>query len=201
MIWKKYKGKIIFILFLLQITLFYKLIQIYFPAGYIFKIPFIDDKIPFLSIFVIPYLLYVFVLFFPFVITFKNKKHFLAVSAAFLFASVVCNIIYVLFPTMVIRPEVLPSTMLNKLVLFVYTIDGVVNCIPSGHVAFSVLSNLCLTRINKKFAGYMLPVTVLIVFSTLFIKQHYVPDIFAGLLLAFLSFLIFKKVLAYKQKP
>jgi membrane-associated phospholipid phosphatase len=198
MTWKKYLDKIVFVVFLLQITLIYKLIQIYVPSGSIFKIPFIDDNIPFISVFVIPYLLYVVVLLLPFVLTFRNKKQFLAVSTAFLFASVMCNIIFVLFPTMVIRPEVLAINILNKSVLFVYTVDGVLNCFPSEHVTFSVLANLCLLKINKKLAYYLIPLTILIIFSTLFIKQHYFPDILGGIVLAFLGYLIFKKVVGMK---
>ncbi len=174
------------------------LIQAYFLPGNIFKIPFIDDNIPFISIFVIPYLLYVVVLFLPFVLSYKNKKQFLAVSSAFLFASLICNIIFVLFPTMVVRPEVLATNIFNRLVLFVYSIDGVLNCFPSEHVTFSVLANLILFKIKKKYAYYLIPLTVLIVLSTLFIKQHYIPDIFAGIALAFLSFWVFKKVVEMK---
>jgi membrane-associated phospholipid phosphatase len=188
-----YKDKIIFVLFFLQVTLFYNLIQTYFPTGHIFKIPLIDEAIPFLSVFVIPYLLFIFVLFLPFAMAFRDKKRFLALSASFLFASVVCNIVYVLFQTTALRPEVLPSTIFDELVLFVYAIDKPLNLFPSGHVTFSVLSTLCLTRINKKLAYAILPVTILIVLSTLFIKQHYVPDVLGGLALAFLSFQIFRK--------
>jgi membrane-associated phospholipid phosphatase len=198
MTWKKYLDKIVFVLFILQITIIYKLIQAYFLPGSIFKIGFIDDNIPFISVFVIPYLLYVVVLFLPFFLTFKNKKQFLAVSSAFLFASLVCNIIYVLFPTMVVRPDLLATNIFNRLVLFVYSIDGVLNCFPSEHVTFSVLANLILLKINKKLAYYLIPLTVLIVLATLFIKQHYVPDIFAGIALAFLSYLVYKKVVGMK---
>ena len=195
MMLKKYADKIVFAIFVLQITLVYKLIQAYFPTGYVFNMPFIDNNVPFLSVFAVPYLLYVAVLILPFAMTFKNKKHMLALSSSFLFASLVCNIFYVLFPTMVIRPEVLPSTIFNRLVLFIYSIDGVTNCFPSEHVTFSILSNLCMVNIRKKIAYYMIPATALVVIATLFIKQHYVPDVLAGMVLAFLSFLVFKKIM------
>ena len=63
-------------------------------------------------------------------------------------------------------------------------------------MAFSVLSNLCIFKINKKIACILIPITILIVLSTLFIKQHNIVDIFAGLILAFLAFeFVFKKVI------
>lgn len=192
--WEDYKDRIIFVLFFLQLTLFYSLIQAYFPTGHVFRIPSIDGAIPLLPVFVVPYLLFYFVMFLPFAMTFRDRKRFLALSASFLFASVVCNIIFVLFQTTALRPEIVPSTIFDNLVLFVYAIDKPLNLFPSGHVTFSVLSTLCLTRINKKLAYVILPVTILIVLSTLFIKQHYVPDVLGGLVLAFLSFQIFRKM-------
>lgn len=196
MLWNKYKDKIIFILFILQITLFYKLIQIYFPIGHIFKISFIDENIPFFAPFIIPYFLFPIIMLLPFVLVFKNKKIFIALSLTFLFASALCNIIYILFQTTILRPEILSSTIFNKITLFIYSIDKPLNLFPSGHVTFTVLSNLCLLKINKKIAYIIFPITILIILSTLFIKQHYIPDVFGGLILAFLSYqLIFKKML------
>jgi len=195
MMLKKYADKIVFAIFVLQITLIYKLIQVYFPTGHVFNMPFIDNNVPFLSVFAVPYLLYVAVLILPFAMTFKNKKHMLALSSSFLFSSLVCNIFYVLFPIIVIMPEILTSTIFNRLVLFIYSIDGVTNCFPSEHVTFSILSNLCMVNIRKKIAYYMIPATALVVIATLFIKQHYVPDVLAGMVLAFLSFLVFKKIM------
>jgi len=198
-VWRKYRSIILFALFILNITLFYKIIQIYFPAGNIFKLG-LEDNIPFIPLFIIPYLFFLLVLFLPFLISIKNKKQFLAVSVSFLFASIICNIIYMLFQTTIIRPEIISSTILNKLVLFVYSIDSPLNLFPSGHVTFSALSTLCLFKINKKLAYIILPITILVILSTLFIKQHHIPDVLAGLVLAFISYqFIFKKIILIKN--
>ena len=103
-----------------------------------------------------------------------------------------------IFPTAIVRPEVLATNIFNRLVLFIYSIDGILNCFPSEHVTFSVLANLVLLKINKKLAYYLIPLTVLIVLATVFIGQHFVPDIFAGLVLAYVSYLVYKKVLKVK---
>ncbi|MBU1704688.1 MAG: phosphatase PAP2 family protein [Nanoarchaeota archaeon] len=191
-LWKN--EKIIFILFILQITVVYKLIQIYFSQGIIFKTV-LDDKIPFIPEFVIPYLLFIIVLSLPFILTLKNKKDFLAISRLFLIVSAVCNLTYIFFQTTIIRPEIISSTIFDRLVLFVYSIDSPLNLFPSEHVTFSVLSTLCLFKINRKLAYIILPFTALIVISTLFIKQHHIPDVLAGLMLAFLGYwFIFKRM-------
>lgn len=199
-LWKKDKGKIIFILFILQITLFYKLIQIYFSNGIIFKTT-LDDKIPFFSPFVIPYFSFFIILFLPFIMTLKNKKNFLALSTTFFIVSVICDLVYIFFQTTINRPEIISSTIFNKLVLFIYSVDSPLNLFPSGHVTFSVLSTLCLFKINRKVAYVVLPFTILIVLSTLFIKQHYIPDVLAGLMLAFLGYKFIFSSLAVRNPP
>lgn len=193
MLWKNHKEKIVFILFVLQITLFYKLIQIFFSTGRIFSVPFVDENIPFIALFVIPYLLLIPVMLLPFALVFRNRKKFVALSFTFFFASTLCNIIYMLFQTTIIRPEIIPVSVFDKLVVFVYSIDKPLNLFPSGHVMLSSLANLCLLKINKRIAYIIFPLTVLIILSTLFIKQHHTPDVFGGLLVAFLSYQLFKK--------
>ena len=82
----------------------------------------------------------------------------------------------------------------DKLVLFIYSVDTAQNSFPSEHVTFTVLANLCLMRMSRKFALLLLPLTCLIVISTVLIKQHYLPDIIGGIGLAWLVFhYIFKK--------
>lgn len=194
-IWKKYNGLIVFILFLIQILVLYKLIQAYVPDGVIFKTAW-DDKIPFLSGFVIPYFLFFIVLFLPFILACKKKKIFLALSTSYFFVATVCSLVYVFFQTTINRPEIVSSTIFNKLILFIYSIDEPLNLFPSGHVTFSVLATLCLFKINKKIGYIVLPITVLIVLSTLFVKQHHIPDVLAGLVLAYVGYrFIFRKMI------
>lgn len=190
----KYKTEIYFILFILQITLVYKMIQWYFPDGQIFKTP-LDDQIPFVAWFIFPYLLYALILAVIFTLALRNKKFFGALTRAFLFASLISNIIFIVFPTMMVRAEVLPDSFVNQSVYFIYSIDSALrNCFPSEHVTFSVLANLCLMAINKKWALLLLPFTILVVLATLFIKQHYIPDVLAGIVLAYISYqFVFKK--------
>ena len=149
-----------------------------------------------MSGFVIPYFLFFVVLILPFILTLKNKKKFLATSTSFLSVSVICSLIYAFFQTTIIRPEIISSNIFEKLVLFVYSIDAPLNLFPSGHVTFSVLATLCLLKINKKIGYIVLPFTILIVLSTLFIKQHHIPDVIAGLVLAYIGYrFIFKKMI------
>lgn len=186
-IWKEYKGEILFVLFILQIILVYKLVQFYYPVGYELK-TFLDDKIPLIPFFAVFYLLICPLIFLPFIYAYKNKRLFYHLSLTFFLVATFLNIFYVLFQTTVPRPDVLPSGLFGRLVAFIYSFDKPLCCFPSGHAAFSLLVNLSFFKIKKKVAYYLIPLTVLIFLSTLFIKQHYVLDIVGGAVVAVLGY-------------
>ncbi len=117
--------------------------------------------------------------------------------ATVLLASV---IIFFAFQTQIVRAEVRAGNIFDDLVLFVYSLDNPVNALPSLHVSLSTLATLFVFLRNKKLGLYISPVTILIILSTVFIKQHAVLDVFAGLIMAFAVFKIrhvFDKVNIY----
>lgn len=197
-LFEKYKKQIIAIILVLHMTLVYKLIQSYNSYSYTLKTPF-DDMIPFMPLFVLPYLLYIAVILAPLIMSWKDNKMFLAVSSSFLFAAVICNILFIVFPTAIHRPEVVAASIFDRLVLFVYSIDSIVNCFPSEHVAFSLLACLCMWHINRRAAYVLGAITAFIIPATLLIKQHYIPDIFGGIALALICYFFVFRLLIRKE--
>ena len=65
-----------------------------------------------------------------------------------------------------------------------YASDKPLNAFPSLHVGMSTLATLFVYRKRKKLGLAVLPVTVLIILSTVFIKQHVLLDVAGGLVLA-----------------
>ncbi len=57
---------------------------------------------------------------------------------------------------------------------------------PSSHVAISTLSLLLNLRHSRRLAAVFLPITVVLIFSTVYIYAHYAVDVFAGLFVAVL---------------
>ena len=196
--WNNYNDRIMLVLFLVQLIAGYNIIQKYFPVGHVLKISFIDNHVPYMPVFALAYLCYTLILFLPFLFVFTNKKQLFAVSTAFFSVATICNICYISFQTMMIRPEIIPSGFFDRLVMFIYSIDKPVNLVPSEHVAFPVLTTLCLCHIKKKSWYILLPITILIILSTLFIKQHYILDVLAGIVVAGIGYLIFKKIMNSK---
>ena len=54
---------------------------------------------------------------------------------------------------------------------------------PSGHTLSSVSAATILTKVNKKFAFFAVPLAVLIAFTRLYIFVHFPSDILGGLVL------------------
>jgi membrane-associated phospholipid phosphatase len=91
-----------------------------------------------------------------------------------------------------LRPEILPrDNVFTDLVRWIYSNDTATNVLPSIHV-FNSVGVCCAIHYSDSLRRY--PViqkgstilTVLIVLSTMFIKQHSVVDVVSGLALSYL---------------
>ncbi len=106
---------------------------------------------------------------------------------------VLCCFAFVLFPTTMQRPELADSTLFNRLLILVYQTDSPDNLLPSIHCFSSWLCWIG-TRKNPQipmwyqFASLLIAIAICL--STLTVKQHVVVDVFAGILLAELSYYI-----------
>ncbi|QIB26365.1 phosphatase PAP2 family protein [Caloranaerobacter azorensis] len=117
----------------------------------------------------------------------KDKKLFITHSLAVILGQTICLIIFLLYPTYVIRPEVVGSDIFSKLVLLIYSNDNPVNAFPSVHVLQSVLTHIAILNIKNikksvKISSYVF--STMVILSTITIKQHYVIDVAGGYLLA-----------------
>lgn len=67
---------------------------------------------------------------------------------------------------------------------FLNRLEGVKrDAFPSGHTAVAVLILYCAYRYEKKFFLICLPIVTALVFSTVYLRYHYVVDVAAGLVL------------------
>jgi membrane-associated phospholipid phosphatase len=144
----------------------------------------LDRAIPFVPAFVVPYLLY-----FPFIFaTFMALREslyevdFLASMNLSLYLSL---IVYHFFPTTIRRP-IIPTdkrrTIFESVVALMYRIDRTTNGFPSAHVYVSVICGYYLTYAFPTAGLLIWSVAGGIIASTTFVKQHYVIDIFGGII-------------------
>ena len=145
----------------------------------------LDDYIPFVECFVIPY-----VMWYPFLLAaglgllFRDvpemKRYVWFMIAGFGFSMLFC----VLFPNgQDLRPAAFAhENFFTWLLGRVYAADTNTNVLPSMHVIGCVAACCGVFR-SKKLRSWRLPillVAVLICLSTVFVKQHSILDIFAG---------------------
>lgn len=193
--WKTYKGWVMTGLFLLQLIVVYGLIQLYVDSGVV-PITTWDRFVPMIPVFLVPYCLYYLILPLPFVAAYrkdkasKSRDNLFVVGATFFVASTICNAIFILFPTEILRPPVVGSGVFAQLLDFLHTHDGTVALLPSGHVTYSLTAALTVTHLDRKLAKAVWPAALFVLPSTVLIKQHYIVDILGGIIVALLVYLV-----------
>ena len=114
-------------------------------------------------------------------------------ATALIACFLISDIIYIIFPTYVIRPEVhgkdLASAWLNQ----VYAADKPYNAFPSSHTFNSVLIYLAWREWKPRLAWLWGIVCLTILLSILFVHQHYLADLAGGVVLAVGAFFLAKR--------
>ncbi len=166
----------------------------------------LDDKIPIVSAFIIPYIWsYAYWAMGPMVVSKCEKEHFADYMAANLVSCLVGVLALAFFPTYMDRVAeglyVVPvnPTLLDRLRMFWYSLDGsemAYNLLPSFHCINSTLCYLGVAgrkEIPVWFRVYSFVTTLLIYASTVYVKQHYFMDIITGVALALAVYYFCKK--------
>ncbi|WP_026664810.1 phosphatase PAP2 family protein [Butyrivibrio sp. FC2001] len=160
----------------------------------------LDDKIPFLEIFIIPYLgwfaycaffFFLFLLMYDMEDFFKNAAFFFTGMTLFLIISSIWpNIQY-------LRPTVMPrDNIFTHLVANLYKTDTPTNLWPSIHVYNAIGTHLAVTnskRFSKWLKGGSLIFCISVILSTMFLKQHSVIDVLGGIIFAVATNLVVYK--------
>ena len=181
-------GHILGILTIPLQGLIYLLIAQSTESNAFFNYYWIDTKIPFLSWFAYPYVVWMPVLYIGFLyFAVKDRSLYWRTLAIYNISVMACNLIFWLFPTYVPRPELAGSDLASLLVLFVYQNDAPLNCFPSIHCLTSYLLFITINRhqlLGKISRIGWSTLLWLIIASTVFIKQHSIIDIAGGIIVA-----------------
>ena len=127
----------------------------------------------------------------------NKQKVFFNVFWASIICAVTLNIFYATFPVFYPRPELIPSTLSGLVLELTHRIDAAHNTFPSGHVTFAWLMFLGVTQIKETVNLYGIKLLYLlwsigVILSTLTLKQHFIVDAIAGIILATTSFFLVK---------
>ena len=156
----------------------------------------LDDALPLIPLFVIPYdslepLIYFSLIVF---LVFRTRI-FQSAALSLIVAMLVSYAVYFFLQTEVLRPVVSGSDTLSRMIRDVYAGDNPYNDFPSLHTSLSTIIAIAWWRTDRRLGIVAGVWTALIVASTVFVKQHYVADVAAGLLLAWGASWLSKKVL------
>lgn len=153
----------------------------------------IDNYIPFVEYFIVPYLLwFVFIIATAGYFFFTDKQGFYRMAAFLITGMTFFLILCTIFPNgLNLRPTTFArDNIFVDLVKYVYATDTPTNVLPSIHVFNSIGACIAIAHsdtLRKKhrkiqYGSYVL--AVLIIMSTVFLKQHSVTDVIAALALA-----------------
>ncbi|MCD7824683.1 MAG: phosphatase PAP2 family protein [Clostridiaceae bacterium] len=120
-------------------------------------------------------------------ITRQKKEDWFRFATADYLSRIVCGIFFILLPTTNVRPEVVGEGIGQSLIRFVYSMDAPTNLFPSIHC---LVSWMCFIGIRGKeyvpkwYRIFSCLFAAAVFASTLFTKQHYIIDVFAGVIIA-----------------
>lgn len=125
-----------------------------------------------------------------YILTAQNgKDYFYRFVACDLTIHLICLLFFVILPTTNVRPEVAGNTLSERFLLLTYQIDGgdlPGNLFPSIHCYVSWLSFRGVKEVKslpRWFSPASCVMAILIIISTQVLKQHYIVDAIAAVLL------------------
>ncbi|CCV64982.1 conserved hypothetical protein [Alteracholeplasma palmae J233] len=132
-----------------------------------------------------------------------SKKRFYQYVVTVLITHIACILIYITFPTTIVRPEIPNTNFFNWLTNLIYKSDVPNNLLPSMHSTISWLCFRPFIKTDKLKAPKWLVLTqfiiaVLVFMSTVTIKQHYIIDVIAAVILVEIIYFIVGKTNWYK---
>lgn len=157
------------------------------------------------SVPLLPGFIWIYILAFPFwavsyvLAAQRGKDMFYRFVATDLAVHLACFVVYIILPTTNIRPEIPGNTISEKMLQFMYLIDGGAspsNLLPSIHCYVSWLSFRGLQgakEIPKWYQYFALIFAGLVIVSTQVLKQHYIVDAIAGVGLVEIAWHFFRK--------
>ena len=156
---------------------------------------YLDDKIPFWG-----WTVYIYNMFYPFCIIafyllYKNddKTYYKGIISCII-GCLICDIIFLLLPTIMYRPEIPnydPFTNLVIKVTFFFD-EPPLNCFPSIHCVFcfQVILSYIKAKYPIKKKLIIITISTLIILSTLLVKQHFIYDVISAFLISIIANII-----------
>lgn len=158
----------------------------------------IDDIIPFIPVFIIPYLLwFVYIAASAIYFIFASQRDFVKLMSFLIIGMTAYLIICYVFPNGLynFRPDnLVADNPFTKLVSWLYRTDTSTNVFPSIHVYNSIGVHVAINKSDKVKSRFIknasLMLCILICLSTIFLKQHALIDVIGGCVMGRIVYLL-----------
>jgi len=148
----------------------------------------LDNKVPFVKEWVVIYLVcYIFWAANYILAAREGEEEWFRFAFADYLSRLICGIFFIFLPTTNIRPEIPGDDIFSRMMRMVYSLDAPTNLFPSIHC---LVSWFCFIGIRKSkkipfwYKAFSCIFAIMVFLSTQFTKQHYLIDIFGGVLIA-----------------
>jgi membrane-associated phospholipid phosphatase len=160
----------------------------------------LDEAMPLVKVFVIPYIslnlvTYATLVIFLLIRIRVYESAVLSIITAFLL-SYLC---YLLVQSYVARPSLAGDDVFTQLLRDVYRGDNPYNDFPSLHVSISTLLAIHWWRFDRRAGWVAAAWAVVVIASTQLVHQHYLADVAGGLLVAFAASRLWGQVLVRRE--
>ena len=196
----KVKAKYLLLLGIFNLILYFSIQSLITTSSYNFLTN-VDIKIPFIPEFVWVYHSFLPVIILSILGLIKSKQLFFSTLTAFMMATIVLSLFFVLCPSYYPREywAIDSNSISDQLLAVTRVIDGANNTLPSTHNTFAWLLVFCMsvTSCAKKYkwlVGAYAIWALLITISTLVLKQHYILDVVSGFALAAICFFFMQRL-------
>lgn len=206
--WEKYRHGWVFLYIFIYLPWFFYL-EKHITTDYHLIHTAIDDKIPFIEYFIVPYTLWflfiaVTVGYFFF---FGEKSEFYRLIILLFSGMTIFLIVSTIYPNgLQLRPETFTrDNIFVDMVRQLYAVDTSTNVLPSIHVynslgAYIVISHCSKLKQYKWVQIFTLLLTISIILSTMFLKQHSVIDVVAAFFMAGIMYVIVYRPIKVRDK-
>ena len=206
--WEKYRHGWVFLYIFIYLPWFFYL-EKHITTDYHLIHTAIDDKIPFIEYFIVPYTLWflfiaVTVGYFFF---FGEKSEFYRLIILLFSGMTIFLIVSTIYPNgLQLRPETFTrDNIFVDMVRQLYAVDTSTNVLPSIHVYNSLGAYIAISQCRKlkqyKWVQiFTLLLTISIILSTMFLKQHSVIDVVAAFFMAGIMYVIVYRPIKVRDK-
>lgn len=154
-------------------------------SKYYWKLP-IDDKIPLIPFFIVPYTLHHFGIVLVGIMLW-NSTYITSFLLSLIISYALAEIFWFFIPNGVRRPPITHNSFFTPLIRKTYELDGDTNGFPSAHIFVALFCGHYFSLGFPQFTPYIWTAISTVVLSVLFTKQHYIIDIAGGILVYFIT--------------